>query len=80
MKREESLLNILFSLHRFLEQCGSNLVCLRLSCCQFVDCEVIQSVSQYCPNLEGLSSTGCSVTGAKNACSITRPDQSEQRC
>ncbi|KAL9967950.1 hypothetical protein ACROYT_G026265 [Oculina patagonica] len=44
---------------RFLEQCGSSLVCLRLSCCQFVDREVIRSVCQYCPNLEELDLQSC---------------------
>lgn len=42
------------SFHRFLRKCGSNLVCLRLSCCQFVDGEVIKTISKFCPNLEGL--------------------------
>ncbi|RMX41794.1 hypothetical protein pdam_00005581, partial [Pocillopora damicornis] len=37
---------------RFLRKCGSNLVCLRLSCCQFVDGEVIKTISKFCPNLE----------------------------
>ncbi|KAJ7382781.1 F-box and leucine-rich repeat protein 4 [Desmophyllum pertusum] len=44
---------------RFLEQCGSKLVCLRLSCCLFVDNEVIKSVCQYCPNLEELDLQSC---------------------
>lgn len=42
--------------NRFLQNCGSNLVCLRLSCCQYVDNDVIKHLGQYCPNLEGLSS------------------------
>ena len=29
-------------------------MCLRLSCCQFVDNDVIKSLCQWCPNLEGL--------------------------
>lgn len=52
-KREFTFLS-LFYLHRFLEKCGSKLVCLRLSCCQFVDNEVIKSLCQCCPNLEGV--------------------------
>lgn len=47
---------ITLCLHRFLEKCGSKLVCLRLSCCQYVDNEVIKSLCQCCPNLEGLYS------------------------
>ena len=39
--------------NRFLQNCGSNLVCLRLSCCQYVDNDVIKHLGQYCPNLEG---------------------------
>ena len=31
-------------------------MCLRLSCCQFVDNEVIKSLCRCCPNLEGLYS------------------------
>ena len=42
------------SFHRFLRKCGSNLLCLRLSCCQFVDGEVIKTISKFCLNLEGL--------------------------
>jgi len=45
---------------RFLEKCGSKLVCLRLSCCPFVDNEVIKSVCQCCPNLEELDLQSCS--------------------
>lgn len=44
---------------RFLEKCGSKLVCLRLSCCQFVDDEVIKSLCQCCPNLEELDLQSC---------------------
>lgn len=47
---------ITLCLHSFLEKCGGKLVCLRLSCCQYVDNEVIKSLCQCCPNLEGLYS------------------------
>lgn len=45
---------------RFLQKCGSNLVCLRLSCCQFVNGEVIKAISKFCPNLEELDLQSCS--------------------
>lgn len=45
---------------RFLRKCGSNLLCLRLSCCQFVDGEVIKTISKFCPNLEELDLQSCS--------------------
>ncbi|CAH3021908.1 unnamed protein product [Porites evermanni] len=54
------------SIIRFLQHCGSNLVCLRLSCCQYVDNDVIKHLGQYCPNLEELDLQSC------NSNSLTR--------
>ncbi|XP_068749204.1 F-box/LRR-repeat protein 4-like isoform X2 [Montipora capricornis] len=48
------------SICRFLQHCGSKLVCLRLSCCQYVNDEVINSISRHCPYLEELDLQSCS--------------------
>lgn len=43
----------------FLEHCGSKLVCLRVSCCQFVNDEAIQSICRHSPFLEELDLQSC---------------------
>ena len=45
---------IVFSLARFLEECGSELKALYLACCLYISKETLQTVARVCTHLEGM--------------------------
>ncbi|KAK1170404.1 F-box/LRR-repeat protein 4-like [Acipenser oxyrinchus oxyrinchus] len=44
---------------RFLKVCGSQLVCLELACCHFLNEACLEVIAQMCPNLQELNLSSC---------------------
>ena len=42
---------------RFLEECGSELVTLRLACCKYVGEKTLATIGRVCTKLQGVWST-----------------------
>jgi hypothetical protein len=53
LRATASTSNIRFFVYSFIKVCGTELTCLRLACCRFVDGSALSAIAASCSNLEG---------------------------
>ena len=41
------------SFFRFLKSCGTEMTCLHMGCCRFLDDGILEMITKSCPNLQG---------------------------
>lgn len=47
------LYNVMYT-HRYLEECGGELVTLRLACCKYIGEKTMSTIGRVCTKVEGL--------------------------